>query len=124
MDCGLVPVSDCDLLYLLPLELAHVQTMIKPAPIQKLLMRALFDNLSVVDDDDVVRIADGAQSVRDHKRSPPLHQAQQRFLDARFGARVNTAGGFIQNQNAGIGENGARDCQKLALPLTEIARTL
>ena len=46
----------------------------------------------------------------------PLHQVAQALLDQRLGFGVEAGGGFVQDQNARIGQNGARDGDALALP--------
>mgnify|MGYP005858839049 FL=1 len=95
--------------------------MVKPSPGQKIAVRALLNNLAMVDHDDIIGIPDGAQAVRDDKAGPPLHQAQQRLLDTRLGTRVNTRGRLIKDQDGRVGQNGPSNRQKLALPLTEVA---
>ena len=105
----------------LPLKLANVQVMIEPASIEQRLMRALFDNFSVVDHDDLISIADGAQPVRDHEAGAALHQTQQRLLNARFGAGIDAARRLVEDLDAGVGQHSARNRQQLALPLAEVA---
>jgi len=48
----------------LALELAGVQVMIEPAPIEQFLVRAPLDVLVVMDDHHFIRSADGAESAR------------------------------------------------------------
>ena len=95
--------------------------MIKPVSIQQLLVCAFFDDFAIVDDQHLVGIADGAQAVGNDKTGAAFHQAQQRFLDARLGAGIDTAGGFIQNQNGRVSQDGARNRQQLALSLAQVA---
>jgi len=42
---------------------------------QQLLMRSLLDDLTVVDDDYVICIADGGQAMRDDKTGASFHEA-------------------------------------------------
>ena len=84
-------------------------------------MRALFDNLAVVDHYHPIGITDGAQAVRDHEAGAALHQSQQRFLNARLGAGIDAARRFVEDQDAGVGQHRARNRQQLALALTEVA---
>ena len=74
-------------------------------------MGSFFDNLTVVDDQDLIGIADCAQAVGDDKTGAPLHQPQERLLDACFGACVNAARCFVENQDARVGEDGASNRQ-------------
>ena len=60
----------------------------------------------------------------DDKAGAALHQAQQRFLDARLRARIHAAGGFIQDQDVRVGQDGAGDRQELVLARAEIAGAL
>jgi hypothetical protein len=52
---------------------------------------------------------------RNHERRAPAHQLAEPFLDHRFRFRVQARGGLIQDQDAWIGENRARDRYALAL---------
>ncbi len=45
----------------------------------------------------------------------PLQQFFQGVLDARFGHGVDGAGGFIENEDARVGEHGAGEADELAL---------
>jgi hypothetical protein len=108
----------------LTFELAYIQVVEETALIEQLLVGTLFDNLPLVDHNHVIGIANGAQAVGDDKARPAFHQPQEGFLDARLGARVYRAGGFIQDQYSRVGENGAGDGQQLTLPLAEIASPL
>lgn len=65
-------------------------------------MCSLFSNLAIIDDDDVIRISDGGQSMRDDKTGPSFHQAQQRFLDAGLRAGIYTGSGFIRYQFSSV----------------------
>jgi hypothetical protein len=38
-----------------------------------------------------------------------LHEIGQTLLDHGFGFRIKTGSGFIENQDARLGKNGARD---------------
>ena len=89
--------------------------------IQQFLVGALLHDLAIVNHQHVVGIPDGAEAVGNDKAGAAGHQAQQSLLDARLGARVHAAGGFVQDQDRGIGQDGTRDREQLALSLAEIA---
>ena len=79
-------------------------------------VRAAFDDAAAFDDQDLLGAAYGGQPVRDHKCRAPAHQVAQPFLDQRFGFGVQAGGSFVQDQDARIGEDGARDRHALLLP--------
>ena len=54
----------------------------------------------------------------------PCIRRSSDFLDARLGAGVDAAGGFIQDQDRRVGQDGAGDGQQLALALAEVAGAL
>ncbi len=108
-------------LYRLALELAQVQVVVETFFIQQFLVGALLDDLAVIDHQDVVGIPDGAQAVGDDEAGASGHQAQQGLLDAGLGARVHAAGGFVEDQDCRVGQDGAGDGEQLALSLTEVA---
>ena len=70
-------------------------------------MTALFNDLAILDDDDVVRVADGGETVSDDEAGASFHEPQEGFLDAGFGACVHAGGGFVENENARIGQDRA-----------------
>ena len=109
---------------MLSLELAHIEVVIEALLGKQLVVCPPFVDLTVVDHQDLVCLADGAQAVGDDKAGPSLHQAQHRFLDVLFSARVYAARRFVQDKDAGIGKNGAGDGQQLSLALAEVAGSL
>ena len=91
---------------------------------QQLIVRAFFHDLALIDHHHRICIADGAQAVGNDEAGAPLHQLEQGFLNARFGAGIHAACRLIQNQDGWIGQDGAGDRKELALPLAEVAGTL
>ena len=67
-------------------------------------MRSLFHNLTLIQDEYNISIANGAQAVGDHKGCASGQQLVECLLDQAFGARVNAGGGFVQNENARVGK--------------------
>ena len=78
----------------------------------------------MIDHNDLVGIPDGAQAVGDHKTGAALHKVEQGFLDASLGASVNTAGGFVQDQDPGICQDGPGYGKQLPLTLAQVAGSL
>ena len=76
-------------------------------------MRAAFNNGSILEHQNQIRIADSIQAVRDHdaraaqRRKMPVH--------LRFGDGVQGTGGFIEEQDGRAVHQ--RPCQRYPLPL-------
>ena len=87
-------------------------------------MRAPLDDPAVLHHQDHVGVADRRQPVRDDERRAPAHQLAHRALDEDFGARVDAARRFVEDQDRRIGEERARDRQQLLLALRQVARLL
>src|SRR6266508_1279147 len=92
--------------------------------VQQLLVRTLLDDFAILNDNDLVCISDRRQAVSNDETGASFHQAQQSFLDARLGARVYAGGGFVEDEDARVRQDGAGDRQQLALSLAEVAGTL
>ena len=65
---------------------------------------------------DQVSPADLREAVGDDERGASPGSSVNRLLDLVLGGRVDGAGRIIQHEDARIGEEGARQCQPLALP--------
>ena len=65
-------------------------------------MGALLYHLALVQDQDVVRGADGGEAVGDDEAGLSLHQGPHGGLDPLLGAGIHVGGGLIQNQHVGI----------------------
>ena len=68
--------------------------------------------------------ADGAQAVGDDDGGAPLQQGVQRLLDQGLGEAVHVGGGFVQDEDARVGEQGAGDADQLALPDGQVGGAL
>ena len=101
----------------LALELTHIQAMIKAALRQERRVCATLDDPALIDYQYLMRIPDSAQAMRNDKTGAPLHQLQQCFLNVLFGARIDVAGGLIQDQYIRVSQDGTRNGQELALAL-------
>ena len=78
-------------------------------------MTSLFNDISVIHEQNAVRIADCGKPVRDDKGRSSLHERRHCLTDFRFGARVYAGGCFVENQNRRIAKKHSRDGQKLPL---------
>src|SRR5207253_78365 len=88
------------------------------------MVRALFDQLTLVQDQNDIGMADGREAVRYHEGGAPDHKMLQRIKDdgLRFG--VNRGGWLIQDENRSVLEKGARHGDALALPAGELRAAL
>lgn len=102
-------------------ELTDVELVVDAPLLQQLPMRPPFDDPAVINHQHQIGIADGAQAVGDDKTRLSFHEAQKRLLNSFFGTGIDAAGGFIKNEDGGVGENGPGDGQQLPLALAEVA---
>ena len=79
-------------------------------------MAAGFDDLAVVQDQDEVGALDGRQAVRDGEDGATFHGVFQGRLDGPLGFGVEGGGGFVEDQDGGVPQEGAGDGQSLPLP--------
>src|ERR1019366_4745685 len=108
---------------LLDAMLLGVQLVVAATELIKRLVVAVLDDSPLLDHQDLVRTANGGEPMRDDKRGAPVHQIGESFLDQGFRLGVQTRGGFIENQNARVRQDGARDGDPLALPARKLHPT-
>src|SRR5262249_32836529 len=89
---------------------------IAPALGQQLLVRADLNNAAMVKDKDRVGSCDGGQSVRDDQGSAAGRELPKRFHNAAFDKGIQTAGGFVKNDDGRVAQHCSRDGNALALP--------
>src|ERR1700674_95843 len=95
--------------------LLGVQLEVTSAQRIELFVSAAFDNLSLLDHQNLIGAPNGRQAVRDHKGRAALHQVGEPLLNHLLGFGIEAGGGLVQNQNAGFSQNGA--CNRDPLPL-------
>ncbi len=78
-------------------------------------MVALFDDFAVIDDDNAISVADCTQPCGRLTKLVRPYKAQEGLWMRSFGARIDTCGRLVENEDAGYRLDGARDGQKLAL---------
>lgn len=74
----------------------------------KLAVLALLDNAAVVEHEDLIRVVDGFQPVRDHNDGLVARQGFDGLLKPVFVFGVNIRGGFVQNDDGRVLEHCAR----------------
>ena len=78
-------------------------------------MRAAFDDIAVVHNEDEVGVFDRREPVRDDKGGAALHELVHRLLNLQLGARVDGACRLVQNEHRGVAHHRAGDRELLAL---------
>src|SRR5262249_36237436 len=102
---------------LVELDLEHLEVAALAG--EELLVRADLDDLAAFEDDDAAGVPDGAQAVGDDEAGAALHEFEERALDERFALGIEVAGGFVEDQDARVGEDGAGDGDALLLAAGE-----
>ena len=69
-------------------------------------------------------LADRGEAVGDHDRGATRQQAAQALLDAGLGVQVHIGGGLVEDQDAGVGDQGTREGEQLALTGRELGAAL
>ena len=80
-------------------------------------MRTRFDDLTVVHDEDHIRLADGGKSVRHDKARSSFHHRSERVLNLHFGSGVDGGGGFVEDQHGRERKHNAGNAKELLLSL-------
>ena len=78
-------------------------------------MRALLDDLTVLEHQDLIGARDGAQPVCNHEGGAAGAQTAQSFLDEVLTFRIQRRGRFVENQHPRIAQNGTGDRHPLTL---------
>ena len=102
------------------MKLRLIHLIIKPFPLHKFFMAALFRHLSLIHYNDEIRVADGREPVGDNKTGLSLHKFFHGFLDPGFRAGIHVGSGFVQDEHAGIQNHSPGDGEKLLLALGDI----
>src|SRR5262252_5716868 len=83
-------------------------------------VRPLFGDAAVVDDDDARGAPHGRQAVRDHDRRPAAHQLGDAAFDHALGLGIDAGGRLVEDQDLGVAGQGAREREQLALAGREV----
>ena len=75
----------------------------------------MFDDTALLDHHDAVTGQHGGEPMGDHQGGAVTHQFFQRGLHQRLALRIERRGGFIEQQQRRIAQDGTRDCDALAL---------
>ena len=87
-------------------------------------MPATFYNATAFEDENLIRVANGAQSVRDDEGSAALHETIERLLDETLGFSIHGSGGFVENEDGRIFQQRSRDGDALFFADAELHTAL
>ena len=90
-----------------------IQCGVCAARLEQALVRALLDDLAVVDDQNHVGLTDRRKPVRDDERGRALHQRVRRLLNQHFGFRIHGAGRLVEHKNLRPGDHRAGEGNEL-----------
>ena len=80
-------------------------------------MGALFDDVSVVEDDDKVGVADGAKAVGDDEGGTALHQRVHASLNEPFRTSVDGGCCLVEDEHGRIADGSTGDGNQLSFSL-------
>src|SRR6185503_10962729 len=104
----------------LEVVLAVVELFVAAVGGEELRVRAALDDLAVFEDQDLVRAADGGETVRDDEGRAAAAKCAQAVLDFRLALAVEARRRFIEDEDRRVRENRARDGDALPLPAGEL----
>ena len=78
-------------------------------------MAPLFNNLTIFDDDNAIGIANGRESVRDNECRSVFENLFDGILNAFFGLGIDRRSRLIENEESGVGNDGAGKTNQLFL---------
>ena len=104
--------------------LAGVEVVVAALHGVELVVVAALDDEAAFDDEDLVGAADGGEAVGDDEGGAADHELVEAGLNHGLGLGIERAGGFVEDEDAGLGEQGAGDGEALALAAGELDATL
>ena len=102
--------------------LQAVQRRIAAAGLDQLVVRAVLDQAAAIERDDAVGAAHGGEPVGDDEHRAALGDLLHVLLDDALALIVERAGRLVEDQDARIGDQRARDGDALALAARQASR--
>ena len=97
------------------LKLRLIQFMVEAACGHQAVMSALFHDLAVAHDQNMVCGTDGGKTVGNNEAGLIFHQFSHRSLNLLLRPGIHIGSGFIQNQHVSVQKHGSGDGEKLLL---------
>lgn len=104
-------------------EVGVVQFGIMPVLRHELVVAALLDDFAAPQHDDAVCRAHSAETMRDENRRGLREDQVKRFLNLRFGERVDARRRFVENEDGGALHQHTQQADQLALPHAQARAT-
>src|SRR5215217_7724352 len=83
-------------------------------------MGSFLDETAFVQHENTIGPLDGGQTMGDDKGRTPFHHPLESLLYKPLGFGIKRGGGFVQQKNSGVLENGPGDGNTLSLPAGQI----
>ena len=112
---GWVAPKGIDRFSCLHLLLREMEPIVSASKRDEGIVIADFGDAAFLEDNDAIGLAERADPVRDRDSGSTLDQDIERFLNLSFGFRVDRRGGFVEDEDPRIGEQGSRDGDTLTL---------
>ena len=103
---------------------AAQQLGVAPAELDELLVAATLDDLTRVEHEDLVGVADRRQAVGDRDRRASARELVQRLLHGALGLVVKRRRRLVEDQHRRVAQDGARDRHALLLAAREAIAAL
>src|SRR5262252_7667318 len=104
--------------------LAGIEVVVAAAEIVEKFMAAAFDDASLLDYENLIGAPNGGKTMSNDKSRAAFHEIGEAALNHSFRLRVKRVGGFIENEDAWIGQDGPGDRNSLPLAAGELDSTL
>ena len=111
-------------LELVLLELEHIEAVVSATVGKQLEVVALLDDLAVGEDDDLVCVLNGGQTVRDDKHRADGLDLLEGVLDEKLGLGIDVCGSLVENDDGGLVHNRSREGEELTLACGEVVTSL
>ena len=97
--------------FFLVFKLTVIKGMIEATFFEKLIVRPLLNDVSVLHHKDHVGLLDGGKTVRDNKGCASLHHFREGTLNAHLGSGINGRGCLVKNEKRRQAEHNTRDAK-------------
>src|SRR5579875_2652825 len=97
-----------------------MQALVEAAACDQLVVGAGFGDFAGLEHYDFVGLADGGEPMGDDEDGAALHEGGERLLDEALGFGIEVGGGFVEDEDGRVFEQGAGDGNALALAAAEL----